>query len=363
MQGRVRTEDIYDAVLDDEGFSRLPALLIESIGARSGVLHWRTADNDLGEISDTGYFSAEQMREYDRHFAADDLWSEAMQLPSVANRAWNCAHLIPQKIYEKSRIYNEWIRPMGDDTFYAVGAAVRADWGVGEIGFHRGKGQGPFGEEAIRTLSENLGHLHRMLNIRAQLAKGSKIASSALNMLGQGIISLTEGGRILHLNASAEAMIGRGDGLCIVNGLLSARSIADQTALKAAIAKAAQPSGTEGSGLLVHRSGGQSYVLSIVSVNTGFTGRQILVLVTDPAARDESLPCRLRALFNLTASEAHLAMRLSEGANPGEVAQERGTSLGTIRSQLKSVSAKLGCSRQAEIVALVKNLPRLHMSH
>jgi DNA-binding CsgD family transcriptional regulator len=61
----------------------------------------------------------------------------------------------------------------------------------------------------------------------------------------------------------------------------------------------------------------------------------------------------LEALFGLTPAEARLAIRLSRGASLAAVADSHNISQHTARAQLKSVFAKTGVSRQAELVRLV----------
>lgn len=364
MLSRVRTEDIYDAALDDDCFVRLSSVLSNALGARSGVLHWRHADASEGEVSQSGYFSAEQMAHYGRHFASDDLWSNAVQVAPTANRAWNCEQLIPGPVYERSAIYNEWIRPMGDDTFHCMGAVIRADWGTAEIGLHRGRSQPAFDEDTVGLLTEHLSHIQRMLGIRARLVATDRRRAEtvgALNALAQGVMTLDAGGKLLHCNEAAEAILRRGDGVYLQRGMLCARSTSDNSALKAAIARAAEPSGAQACEAIARGQGGRYYCLSLVAVSAGVAGRQIIVALSDSSAIDESLPARLRTLFNLTESEAFLAVRLSQGATVSEVAEEKGTTADTVRTQLKSISSKMGCRRQAEIVARVKDLPRLRV--
>ena len=55
----------------------------------------------------------------------------------------------------------------------------------------------------------------------------------------------------------------------------------------------------------------------------------------------------------LTSVERALVTALSDGQSLADFAANRGTSLNTVRSQLKSVFQKLGVSRQGELVALV----------
>lgn len=359
----IPTEEIYDAATDDDCLDRLAANLADKLGARSGVIHWRNLDAGSEGISYSGYFSAEQMEEYDRHFTECDLWGMAVGDAERANRVWNLEQLVPSRSYEGSRIFNEWIRPMGDDTFRCLGVAVRTQSLVADIGFHRARDQAPFDENLAAQLQQCLGHLQRMMTIRGRVSaaeQARETASGALNAIGYGLFTLRPDGCILHCNHAAEAIAARSDGLLVRDGRLCAWSPRDQKALLAAIARAIAPTHAEASALRIARRGGGHYALSVVAVQAGSAGRQVMVTVTDPEIGDTSLSSRLRTLYRLSASEAEVAIRISQGATLAELAEERRTAIGTIRNQTKAVSEKLGCGRQAEIVALVRSLPPLH---
>lgn len=361
----IPTEEIYDAATDDQCLERLASRLTLQLGARSGVVHWRHLQTNTGDISYSGYFTDAQMEEYDRHFADCDLWAEAFAAPRAANRAWNVDHLVPSGTYERSRIFNEWIRPMGDDSFHCLAAGLRTDTLHADIGFHRAKSQGPFQEEAVAQLEECLRHLQRMMTIRSRIAAAERAresASVALNGIGYGLFTLLPNGRIIQCNDAAEAIAERQDGLLVRDARLSALLLDDQKALRTAIEKAVAPSGSEASALRVGRRGGGHYEVSVVAVHAGLAGRQVLITVTDPDSQDASLAARLRTLYRLSASEAEVAIRISEGASLADLAQQRKVAIGTIRNQTKAVAEKLGCGRQAEIVALVRGLPRLRPS-
>jgi DNA-binding CsgD family transcriptional regulator len=61
----------------------------------------------------------------------------------------------------------------------------------------------------------------------------------------------------------------------------------------------------------------------------------------------------LMSTWALTATEARLAMHLAEGGSVAGYAELCGVTVGTARSQLKSIFAKMGVNRQAGLVALV----------
>ena len=63
----------------------------------------------------------------------------------------------------------------------------------------------------------------------------------------------------------------------------------------------------------------------------------------------------LAGRFGLTAAEAAIACRLAEGVPAKVLARERNTAEGTVRTQIKSIAFKMGCSRQLEIALTVRS--------
>ena len=81
-----------------------------------------------------------------------------------------------------------------------------------------------------------------------------------------------------------------------------------------------------------------------------------LVLAVDPAGAAGLDRERVGELLGLTPRESHLAVALAEGRTVQDVAREWGRSVNTVRWHLQHVYAKLGLSRQAEIVRAVTAL-------
>jgi DNA-binding CsgD family transcriptional regulator len=64
-------------------------------------------------------------------------------------------------------------------------------------------------------------------------------------------------------------------------------------------------------------------------------------------------------MYQLSNAEADIALQLAAGSSVAELAHNRRTGIGTVRNQIKSIAAKLGCSRQTEIAACIADMPRL----
>ena len=78
--------------------------------------------------------------------------------------------------------------------------------------------------------------------------------------------------------------------------------------------------------------------------------RRIGVLVKAIAAADAGRLQRLKAAYRLSPAEARLALHIIDGGSIASYADLTGVTPGTARVQLKSVFAKTGVSRQAELV-------------
>ena len=79
--------------------------------------------------------------------------------------------------------------------------------------------------------------------------------------------------------------------------------------------------------------------------------RRCVVFVLEEKLRaDSMLAERLQRLYGFTASEAHVAIGVASSASLEELAVERVTKIGTIRTQVKSALAKTGARKQAEFI-------------
>lgn len=356
----IRTEEIYDAVTDDAAFDQLASRLAAAVGARSAVLHRGQGPAQVAEISYSGYFSDEQMALYGQEFVHDDLWGAALGGRAV-NHVWDLEAVVPDNIYERSRIYNEWIRPMGDDTFRCLGGVIQRGETTGHIGLHRGRTQKGFDLAERAAIQNCIDHIGRMFDIRRRLDRAGhqgRSLQATLDLVEHAIFTLTMSGRLIHCNGAGEAMLRRQDALLLRQRDVFARDGQSDAALQTALRAAAAPEGTQASALFVQRERGLPYMLSVSAVWSGVE-RQIVLIATDPGVHDASLASRLRALHGLTRAEAEIVVALCEGSALEDVAQERGVALSTVRTQMKAIYSKTDCRRQSELVARFARLPRL----
>jgi DNA-binding CsgD family transcriptional regulator len=79
--------------------------------------------------------------------------------------------------------------------------------------------------------------------------------------------------------------------------------------------------------------------------------------LSDPERTTPIDPETLSATFELTPKEAAVAVALANGLSVEEVSKTNGTTLNTIRTQLKAIFRKTGTRRQTELVRLLLSGP------
>lgn len=99
------------------------------------------------------------------------------------------------------------------------------------------------------------------------------------------------------------------------------------------------------------------YALPVTEFSFGFAPR-LLVAVRAPACLGPAAERELAALLGLTPAEAAVAVSLAEGIDRETIAKARGSTLGTVNAQIKSLFRKADVSREAELVALLNRLLR-----
>ena len=358
---RVRTEDIYEALFDDAALARLPDILAKAAGGRSAFLNWHHSSG-LTEVVASSSTSPTWFEEY-VPFAEYDPYLALALKPQNLNRVLLCNEWIGPRSFQSSIIYNDLIRRHGDDTVYCTGTAFRSPWGGGSVGVHRGKNHRPFEPDDARRLEKVIVPVERVLRARGEILSAKRaaaLAKSALDAVGLAIITVGNHGRILQTNAVAEDVLRRADGLTAKGGYLLSKDRDAGRKLSGAIAAATAKTNPAAGALTL--SGGTAepvYILTVTPLVRGGGNSAALVIFRDPYRPDHSLASRLRDLFNLSRTEAAVAIDLAGGLSVAEIARVRRVSVDTLRSQLKSIHAKTGCHRQSQFVALLRKLPPL----
>ena len=93
------------------------------------------------------------------------------------------------------------------------------------------------------------------------------------------------------------------------------------------------------------------------SANDVFSLSTAIIMLTPVVPRAVPVAEAIQGLFDLTPTEARIARALSEGRTASEIAGDAGTQAATVRTQIKSILAKTGQRRQADLVGLLRGIP------
>ena len=361
------------AMLDDARWADTSALIDECFRTEGNVL---TFGEDLSSGGVEIFFSKWYFRGVDRPAWQRDYflnyYAEDEHLPRM--RALPDAKIVPiDQLFSElelktSRMYNEAMACFGAQK----GLTTRLDGpGGSRIVWEIANPIDASGWSAsqIDLIARVLPHLRQYVRVRSALVDAGALGMSADELLGNariGVIQLDLRGRIVEANDSATELLRRDDGLTHRDGALRAARPADSDRLQALMAQALPRFGVQGSSgsMIVRRSLLPSLALHVRPVanrESDYRARHVaaLVLTVDPVDQARVDPSLAEAALGLTPTETEIALLLAQGRTPRQIAVATGRGYSTVRTHLKHMFAKLGVSRQFEVVQLVLALSRL----
>ena len=222
--------------------------------------------------------------------------------------------------------------------------------------------------ERVQIVGRLVPHLQQALrtqNKMADLAGRTRDLAAALEVIPRGVIIVGSQGRVLTLNSAAEAILRAQDGLLYESGRIIADGSGGQRELQCALRDALTDDGSDvrqGRTFTCARpSAKRPYVIHVLPLHATRTeaasrGPAAMVLIVDPEVESKSVPTMLQRLYNLTACEAQVALRISRGLPLKQIADEVAVSYQTVRTHLQHVFDKTDTHRQGELIRLLLDL-------
>jgi len=325
-----------------------------------GVIMNSVRDSESGEAATLADPNDWEVTAYREQFFALDPF---INLP--LNKVVALHDLLPDKELEASDYYRHYLQPV--NLFHILGVdTAEPDGMVARLRFSRRREDGSFNRADRALLQRISAHLQRAIHIYSKLSRTTSerdLYSGAVDQLAVATIILDERGRLLNTNALAKALLDERRGLGLKDQHLHIGSRDQnrdlQEALSAVIRAQQRGEASVIRALRIPRDGGRSDLgLVIRPIPSSEWGEGqgspcAAVFISDPDLRESASQHTLGELFGLTPAEANLAILLSRGLSLAEVSESQNISQHTARAQLKSIFAKTGVSRQAELVRLV----------
>lgn len=209
--------------------------------------------------------------------------------------------------------------------------------------------------EAFRRLAPAVGNAWR-LHKRVQAHDGDRAVRTWLpDHLPWSIFALSPSGAVAGMNASARALVERGDVVEIAAETLRAVDRRSRDAFASAVRSGL--SGNAAETLVETGSGGPPLIAQILPADPagGADASEVaaLVYIQDRADQARKVGAVLGRLYGFTPAEQRLADLLAAGTDLSAAASTLGLSRNTVRNRMQSMYAKSGTRRQSEFLIKV----------
>ena len=332
----------------------------------------RTADLE-GRVESLGLnigVDDSALASFNAHYHKTNVW---LQNPAL-HRAGTVVHgsqLFDDALLTQTEWYADWLRHQ--DMFYSCAAVVEheADRSFNVTAL-RARQLGAYSPQELQMVEQLIPHLKTAFALHRKLQHTQTLAYSSLAVLERlplGVVLLNAEGHFL---------------LRIQGQQMQATWAQDQSWLELTIGQCARTAQA-----MAHTGGRdfkQSLAMGSLGLHSGdarrmqhMNGRNlhvmvspmplaaqpygvpcgVLMLLSDPSRILTSLVHALQQFYRLTRAEAKLVQALINGLSPQEYADSAALSINTVRTQFKAAAAKVGVSRQADLVRVVLMGPAL----
>jgi DNA-binding CsgD family transcriptional regulator len=235
----------------------------------------------------------------------------------------------------------------------------------------RSKAQGHIGTRERQVFAAIAPHARTAVRTRLLLEEqGAKIAAGLFDAVSLAVFVCDHDGMVRAMTAAAESLVSNGTALQMSGKRLSLATPAEGLTLQDAIASIAKPVrvASSGHGAARHKSlvilpaqeRTNPLLLDIVPfINPHHAFNfdpSVLVIASANRPSNQRRSVVLRSAYGLTDAEVKVALQLLHGCNAETIAAQRGVVIGTIRAQIKSILAKVGVSRQIELLARLTDI-------
>lgn len=362
-------EQLYDAVGDDDGFRAALGDFCSHFHA-TGAIYLLPPDEHSADTIAARNVAADALTEYHSHFFAHDTWRLAAQaqglvVPGFVGRGCD---IVDPGALQLSYFWREFLQPHGIKDIL-TGVIPPAD-GEGDctiVSFHRGLGQpGWFPPRLVEQMRWLMPHLGRALRLHRRIAPKVAVAHTLEGLFDQmdvPMLYLDRRGRCVRANRQADAVCARGQTLSRAPGaLLMARTPAGWQHLARLLEGLARAPTVR---QMLLEEDGMPAVLTMRRVHGSSLGTGAPITPDDEGADEVHAVVTLRATpaelldaftqhYALTPAEVRTARCVVDGLQAGQIAQQLGVKLSTVRTHIGHLLSKTGARRQAELVARLR---------
>ena len=367
---------LHDAALDDTLWPSASALIDDTVGmvgSHLTILQEHAQDGAeflFGDVYHHGEF-IELGREYPTiYFPCDERFPRLFRLPD--SQVFHLTDIFTEQEQRTSLTYNEGlpkvsarnglnVRLDGPDGLHIIWALADPDDPLG------------WGSAQIALIQQLLPHIRQFVRVRRALTAAEALRISLTHLLDNamtGVLYLDRRGTIVGANARGLGILRHGDGLVDRGGVLHARYPTDNAKLQQLIGRALPQWGrTAVSGSMAMRLAPDRPPLTLhinpVNLRSDFGIQRVaaLVLLVNPEQPAHIDPVQVAALLGLTRAESRVAVALARGQSVRDIAVTTYRTQASVRWHVRQIYAKLGISRQADLVRMVLTTAGVPLPH
>jgi len=355
-------DEFYNAAVDHSRWYSALAKLAAATGSRTGELITIGRDavlpvNILTNMDPGIHAAAAECRIGDP--AINPRVNAGMTSPVLKVMA-ECDFITPDE-HATNQHYNEFARPWDIPYICLATLERQSDLLIG-LAVCRSEREGHVNDQQREVFASLAPHVRAAVKMQIALeGHGAALIRGALETLSIPAFVCGRSGAVQAFTKSAEEILRGEQGLSLRNRFLRASRDDEDKALHAAIQKVARGLLTPGAPavatVLVHGTdeGKPPIVLDLMplpSVALEFTSApRVVVVARGSRGSDTRRVALLQGVYGFTSAETDVALLLARGKSTEVIAQARNVAAGTVRAQIKSMLAKLGVSRQVELVA------------
>lgn len=358
-------EQLYRTPADVSQWRGFLSSLTRATASRSARLLVMDKSAKRVHYSDKVNIDDDQHQAYVDHFVNLCPWRPELAL-KAPGRLYNTYHdfSCKQGDFYQTEFFNDWARHL-DIEHGLCGTVFNDSRYTVQLLVQRTGDQGPFPRSLTTQVNQLIPHVQRVLHLNRAMAVQQQHSLSVLQAAERTFMPfllLNGDGKIIYTCQRAAALISECPALSVHNNALVLRCQRTQACFQTLVRKSAR-GGTEGGMPPVLVSSGQRRSpLRLLVEPLGVPGASpvfwageaaVAVYIQDPEEHldvDEELLVRL---FGLTPAEGRVGAGVALGKDLNQLSEEAGTTVNTVRTQLKSVMSKTGTRRQAELVRLV----------
>jgi DNA-binding CsgD family transcriptional regulator len=225
----------------------------------------------------------------------------------------------------------------------------------------------------MQQLERLLPHLTRAARLKARLSELNRPKNAAVSgweAVAAPMLFVDADCRLVFASPAAEELLATGRALVVRSGKLWAADPQSAANLHQCVSLAmprGRKRGLAGAFRLPCHDGPEALFALVAPVgahgpNAPPTGRPLAaIIVANPLSGKGLTGRNLVTWFGLSHGEAQLALDLSAGKRPDEIAELRGVRISTVRSQMHSLFAKTRTEGQTELIRLLERLPHTRL--